>query len=222
MAKKKSKSNLKSKWLFIVGAFVVLFVIFYSALPKQTIAPTRTTNNSSSETANWKTYTSSFDSFTIKYPPSLEILEDRYNGKVFRVFIQSDKFQIVIHPDGLSGEASLEAYRNNLETTGANQFVSYKISGEDALKFHIRAKSEDEIQIVTIHNGKSYLITASPSNLSNASSLDQILSTFKFTDSGGAFCGGFAANLPEYQCPSGYKCQLDGNYPDAGGKCVKQ
>jgi len=38
----------------------------------------------------------------------------------------------------------------------------------------------------------------------------------------GRFCGGIAANLPENQCPEGYKCQLDGNYPDAGGKCVKK
>ncbi|OGH42360.1 MAG: hypothetical protein A3H79_01020 [Candidatus Levybacteria bacterium RIFCSPLOWO2_02_FULL_36_8b] len=37
----------------------------------------------------------------------------------------------------------------------------------------------------------------------------------------GKFCGGIAANLPENQCPTGYKCQLDGNYPDASGKCVK-
>lgn len=41
-------------------------------------------------------------------------------------------------------------------------------------------------------------------------------------DNEGEFCGGIAANLPENKCPSGYKCQLDGNYPDAGGKCVKE
>ncbi len=40
-------------------------------------------------------------------------------------------------------------------------------------------------------------------------------------DAEGKFCGGIAANLPENQCPEGYKCQLAGNYPDAGGKCVK-
>lgn len=30
------------------------------------------------------------------------------------------------------------------------------------------------------------------------------------------FCGGIAA-LP---CPEGYACQLDGDYPDAGGICI--
>lgn len=32
------------------------------------------------------------------------------------------------------------------------------------------------------------------------------------------FCGGIAG----VQCKSGYSCQLDGNYPDAGGTCIKQ
>lgn len=32
------------------------------------------------------------------------------------------------------------------------------------------------------------------------------------------FCGGIA----NIECPTDYKCQLDGSYPDAGGKCVKK
>lgn len=35
---------------------------------------------------------------------------------------------------------------------------------------------------------------------------------------GGGFCGGIAG----IQCPAGEKCKLDGNYPDAGGKCVPE
>lgn len=49
--------------------------------------------------------------------------------------------------------------------------------------------------------------------------LDQILSTFRFTNTGtpvGQFCGGFAG----IECPLGSSCKLDGNYPDAGGKCI--
>ena len=33
----------------------------------------------------------------------------------------------------------------------------------------------------------------------------------------GEFCGGIAG----FACASGLECSLDGNYPDAGGKCVK-
>ncbi len=31
------------------------------------------------------------------------------------------------------------------------------------------------------------------------------------------FCGGFAGT----QCPSGYECVTEGDYPDASGTCVK-
>jgi hypothetical protein len=34
----------------------------------------------------------------------------------------------------------------------------------------------------------------------------------------GAFCGGIAA-IP---CSLGYVCQLEGNFPDAGGKCIRE
>ncbi|OGM25676.1 hypothetical protein A3D01_05855 [Candidatus Woesebacteria bacterium RIFCSPHIGHO2_02_FULL_39_13] len=34
----------------------------------------------------------------------------------------------------------------------------------------------------------------------------------------GAFCGGIAG----IACPEGYTCKSDGNFPDAGGKCVKK
>ena len=34
----------------------------------------------------------------------------------------------------------------------------------------------------------------------------------------GSFCGGFAGKL----CPDGYECQMEGNYPDASGTCIKK
>jgi len=37
----------------------------------------------------------------------------------------------------------------------------------------------------------------------------------------GKFCGGIAANLPEFQCPEGYYCKLDSKNPDTSGVCVK-
>jgi len=45
--------------------------------------------------------------------------------------------------------------------------------------------------------------------------ISKILSTFKLLDN--IFCGGIAG----IACPTGYKCILDGQYPDAGGKCQK-
>lgn len=36
-------------------------------------------------------------------------------------------------------------------------------------------------------------------------------------------CGGLPGNLPEFQCPAGYRCKLGklkDNLPDASGKCI--
>src|SRR3989338_5757216 len=93
--------------------------------------------------------------------------------------------------------------------------------------------------------------TYSPEELSFATeTFDQFLSTFKFIEitpsptcrprpacldakpitclitvtadmcppAEAKFCGGIA----NIECPSGYTCKLDGFYPDAGGKCVKE
>lgn len=64
-----------------------------------------------------------------------------------------------------------------------------------------------------------------PSNSNLLSTFNQILETFIFEPSeddspseGPAFCGGIAGIL----CPTGYYCQYEGNYPDAGGVCVKE
>lgn len=51
--------------------------------------------------------------------------------------------------------------------------------------------------------------------------LKQCLGKFENTAEG-KYCGGKAGNLPEFQCPKGYKCKLDDSYPDASGKCVKE
>lgn len=47
--------------------------------------------------------------------------------------------------------------------------------------------------------------------------------SFKFLDqkqttAESEFCGGITGKL----CATGYGCRLDGNYPDAGGKCIKE
>lgn len=40
------------------------------------------------------------------------------------------------------------------------------------------------------------------------------------TNTEGRYCGGFKEEFN--QCPAGYKCEYDGDYPDAGGKCIKE
>lgn len=59
-----------------------------------------------------------------------------------------------------------------------------------------------------------------PSGLPENDQLFEIPVVFiiKNTSDTSKFCGGIA----NIQCPFGYICQLDGNYPDAGGKCVNK
>ncbi len=60
------------------------------------------------------------------------------------------------------------------------------------------------------------------SNIQNSKTQPNIPVVQRADNIEGKFCGGIAANLPENQCPAGYKCQMGGNYPDAGGQCVKE
>jgi len=76
--------------------------------------------------------------------------------------------------------------------------------------------SPDRSSIFSLRYTKAYFEKSGADKV-----LDQILSTFNFIDEANTeakFCGGIA-NIP---CPSGYFCKLDGSYPDAGGKCVKE
>lgn len=47
-----------------------------------------------------------------------------------------------------------------------------------------------------------------------------LISGFWFVSISNKACGGIAANLPQNQCPFGFTCQLENNYPDSAGKCV--
>lgn len=78
MVKRKSKqTSLRNKWLFIAGAFVVLFIIFYAALPKHIIAPTQTSTSTatSADISTWKEYTNSTAGFSLMYPSNWDVKE---------------------------------------------------------------------------------------------------------------------------------------------------
>lgn len=190
-----SISIFKNKffWGFLILSTFAAFIIggFYLGKSKSNSSievpprgpdvyePTPTTD----PTVSWQIYNASFNSFSFRHPASLTILEDKYNGKVFRVFVQNDDFQIAITPNTNQGESTnLDITRKNLETMGAKKITPYKLSGEDALRYNMLVKGEETIGIVTIHDGNSYEILASPLNIDNSALLDQILSTFKFTN----------------------------------------
>lgn len=66
-------------------------------------------------------------------------------------------------------------------------------------------------------------INKNPTSTKPGSHLQQIQDPEKFaeqnqTDTLGKICGGFAG----INCSTGLTCKLDGNYPDASGKCIKE
>lgn len=118
---------------------------------------------------------------------------------------------------------SLESFNNQLTKVrfGTDNVKSreIKINNNTFLVTEYMSNPWYEKEAVMEFNNKYYwfhLMTKDNYSL-YSNYFDQILSTIKFIDSEGAFCGGFAGKA----CPEGYTCRLDGNYPDAGGKCIK-
>lgn len=132
-------------------------------------------------------------------------------------------------------------YKNLAEESKLPNLTNTTLAGKDAIRaeygfpdgstayqFVASTTLDDEITLV----GIQFIVQPydSVSIDQGRTIFNDILSSFKFTDQNptptagieGRFCGGIAANLPQNQCPSGYYCKLDGNYPDAGGKCVKE
>lgn len=92
------------------------------------------------------------------------------------------------------------------------------------------SQGTSSLRAVFLKNNTLYYLVLSAFDKSvlqtNEQLFDQILSTFKFlnknSDPEGKFCGGIAANIPQNQCPDGYTCKMENNYPDAGGVCTKK
>lgn len=169
------------------------------------------------ETVNWKTYSNNDLSF--KYPQNWNLVNARIEGSDPKVTIYIvDKSSTLMNEcmQLLSTEDQNGVYLKRFSRVVTGEMCSTN----DA--------TPREIWIVPKKDsytpGVSYLYSATEETQALAI-FDQILSTLKFINIDntveGRFCGGIAANLSENQCPEGYECKLDGNYPDASGKCLK-
>jgi len=186
------------------------------------------------EIANWKIYRNEKYGFEFEYPSDW-LTDSRILYAL--VFLNSDpgeydqtSFWVGIQP--VSGfalthiDCLIQVSTENIELQ--NIIAEKKIFKEntengDCLANPARTESSETVDITFKNREVEFVIEYKypVSRRSDSQSvLDQILSTFKFTDSEGLegkFCGGIAG----VACPEGYTCKLDGNYPDAGGKCVK-
>lgn len=186
--------------------------------------------NTDAETTNWKTY-SLGNVLTFKVPKNYYLKFGGTTGK--DVVVIADKESsinakgnfLTIDANGLSGYHPYSNYESIVNTITSQVNESGKIQ-----------KLNDRITLVSTYNeeGKpvygltEYIkykeagiyISFQSEDITNPHMFDKIISTFKFLDQSeeGTFCGGIAGII----CPTGYECLYDGNYPDAGGKCVEK
>jgi hypothetical protein len=217
--------QIKNSLLLIMSVLLIVTVaiagLFYfqiqklsKELSKYQIQASPTPTATPDPTANWKTYTSTQFGYSFNYPQSWS-LNSENPTEVASVGLDQYLHGVGKPSSGnvwfsVSNVATLEADNRSNQEVGPGATIvlitKYKQKGGETFKleggyWENDPKPEEKKQII-----------------------DQILSTFKFLDQSnaeGKFCGGFAANLPENQCPNGFHCKYDGNYPDAGGVCTK-
>jgi len=221
---------MNQRWLLIIVSFLTIFSLaasgwlFYQNLQLQkqisqlqtqpSPSPAETPVPSADHTANWKTYTNPSLKYLLKYPQSWEIQE----------YPDAD-LPYVLHRLELRNnnkpQLVIETYKELLVKTVPEDEVvrseQITISGVTGTK-NWHNPFGPPAEIIIIFDTKTYRILLQDANQNQT--VNQILSTFKLTDesSEGKFCGGFAGVI----CPEGYSCKYDGDYPDAGGKCIKK
>lgn len=226
------------------------FYLGRSTTPKPSPAPVTNIpqpTSTTDETANWETYTNTQHGFTMKYPsvystafegpnysqkqldsgeqisgtvaPSFDTIDFQGGDPKFSIGIFHKRDDIAAAFDGSCGTQFADKTIVNAKITTPFEYINLEQQSGNTINIqHCFLSGTKNLLVIGIYEIKP------DSTDKNRQFLNQILSTFKFLDQNdveGKFCGGIAANLPENQCPTGYKCQLDGGYPDAGGKCVK-
>jgi hypothetical protein len=177
------------------------------------------------KTPSQTSYSNSEYSFSFTYPDQLKLTPDTKPETNYDklAFLTQNSTRVV----SVSAISNIDVYKSAKPSFVASREVSdsglkYSIQNSTINGYLAAITTTTQNQIITIaHPNKNLFITLTLNSPSPSPAFDQILSTFKFQDitptPSEKFCGGFAGIL----CPTGYTCQLDGHYPDAGGKCVK-
>ncbi|GEM_PF-5557882 len=198
-------------------------------LAKETILKILSTFKLTDQTSNWKTYIDSNFGYSFKYPADYKPYFK--NGNVF--YSSDAKFDKITTAKTSGIDIGSTVYgpgEDTQEYIGPNTKMDSILSSKLVLPSEYSAKAYVNLEDITVtidykkSNKNMRLILWCGGEKGNSSGCENVLtpllSTFKFLDQNteGQFCGGIAGKI----CPEGYKCQLDGSYPDAGGKCVKE
>lgn len=181
--------------LFI--ALIIIFIVFVGSAttyvaffnkvkpaPVEKAEPTKTPTPTPDPTADWKTYTSATFGYSLKYPTTLTFSTSNYQG--------------------IGGSVNTDTWTNQSKLYSINVY-SYKSGVNSKLEFNLQPQQTTTIQLVNqtinkivsvdetlihigpIKNGnEEYMIVYSSGtqkNTEGAPLFNQILSTFKFTES---------------------------------------
>lgn len=216
--------------IFLSIAFVLLLLFLNSRnslnfVEEQKAVPT--TIPTLTET-QWQTYRNEKYGFEFQYPNDYFL---KYSASLEMVFLSTKNFDIPetwgnsqltdinISIGSESVEKRVQSYTDNVY--GKN-FTKQKLT--NPLIGYMLDGFGEQMPNPNVHLTEYFLQVPKQSKVLNISYtnseipveiFNKIISTFKFTQPN--FCGGIAG----IACSTGYKCILDGQYPDAGGKCQK-
>lgn len=173
----------------------------------------------------------SFDALGKEMILSKTILgKNGYQMIIFRNFSGpiSEEPQICVYPDSQidSGTYAPLRFTSDIVTEIRDGGYRRSILNEypDQIRFEVcKPRKNPSADGIIFEPAYITYLTPKKYDFQTLNEMDQILSTFSFVEdpskkTGGTFCGGFAGTV----CPEGYKCQLEGNYPDASGTCIKK
>ena len=196
------------------------------------------------ETANWKTYSNTSLKYSVnysfKYPADyVPYFPNKPDNNVFHSADAKFDKKTTAKTSGIEiGSLVYGVGEDKEDYKGQNTKIDAILVSKMILPIGVVAKAYINLEDITVtiddkkDNKDIRIMIWCGGENGNPSGCEKVLTlllpTFKFLNQNqdsknaeGKFCGGIAANLPENQCPSGYKCKIDGNYPDAGGKCVE-
>jgi hypothetical protein len=201
------------------------------------------------DTSNWKTYTSAAFGFSFKYPPNWQSSGDQLsvadphiffgnplNGTTtyaLKVFIYNNPQDLApadFVPAMIASDTAADASNSaggpapQLTPHFSSEYAT-TVAGYPAYELYGVFEYDQSAEEIYVQQNKQMLVFDFPvaddnPNLANPALnnalVHVILGTLTIDPNVWKFCGGIAA----FPCATGYSCQLDGTYPDAGGHCV--
>ncbi len=158
--------------------------------PESTSSAASPAPNGAGETANWKTYTSKNNGYTVKYPASWETYgysrtpnddADIVGERFFRPIGQKDDgFAITIRTT-LSKETNYVQTENFIKGffDDGRKISSIQVDGVNGTK--VEGQTKGQKQIIAIFTNNKTVVEIQSGFLDGVEIFDQILTTFKFT-----------------------------------------